>query len=335
MRPRVLFSVLGLSIALSIGHAQTETPKPAPSDAPKPAPVRETPPDQKAYTDASRTMDPKAKIAALEKFKTDFPKSDMRQSADAAILSTLVKKYPNQKGRIMKQAKLMYANAEARSQGSVANEIATEFVDSGRFLGEAERYAKIGVADMQEARYVKELKDGVEKRKGKMPSEDEIAKRYHESRAVRVATLGRVEVARGQVARGQKLLEEAWAANPNLVVVGATLGELAYQAGDDSKALALLVPARLSGRAPEAANQALEALYKNSMAVRPTASLPCWMPSITSGTRTPSKWRSSRPRRSAATGWCWPKCSLAPDARRAWARTWHSTPPWSAMRART
>ena len=165
MRPRVLLPVLGLSIALSIGLAQTETPKPAPSTAPKPAPARETPADQKAYTDASRTMDPKAKIDALEKFKTDFPKSDMRQSADAAILSTLVKKYPNQRGRIMKQARLMYTNAEARSQGSVANEIATEFVDSGRFLGEAERYAKIGVADMQEARYVKELKDGVEKRK--------------------------------------------------------------------------------------------------------------------------------------------------------------------------
>ncbi len=254
MHLRAFVVALGLSIGNTIGHAQTETPKPAP--------VRETPADQKAYNDASRTMDPKAKLEALEKFKTDFPKSDMRPAADSAILSTLVKKFPGQKGRIMKQAKMMYAGAEARNQGSTANEIATEFVDSGRFLREAEHYAKIGVADMQEARYVKELKEGVEKRKGKMPSEDEIARRYRESRAARVATLGRVEVARGQVARGQKLLEEAWADNPKLVVVGATLGELAYNAGNDSKALELLLPARLSGRAPESANQALEALYK-------------------------------------------------------------------------
>ena len=262
MCPRLLFPVFGLTIALAIGQVQTETPKPAPAEAPKPPAPRETPPDQKAYTDASRTMDPTKKLQALEKFKADYPKSDMKSAADSAILSTLVKKFPAQKGRIMKQAKAMYSSAEVRSQGSVANEIASEFLDAGRFLGEAEHYAKIGVADMQEARYVRELKDGFEKRKQKLPSEDEIAKRYRESRASRIATLGRVEVARGQTVRGQKLLEEAWAANSNLVAVGATLGELAYKAGNDTKAMELLVPARLSGRAPEGANEALVALYK-------------------------------------------------------------------------
>ncbi|SPE31322.1 hypothetical protein SBA3_1780007 [Candidatus Sulfopaludibacter sp. SbA3] len=70
---------------------------------------------------------------------------------------------------------------------------------------------------MQEARYAQELKDSAEKRKQKPPSDEEIAKRFRESRASRLAPLGRIEVARGQVARGQKLLEEAWAANPNLV----------------------------------------------------------------------------------------------------------------------
>ena len=244
-------SFVGLSIALSVGYAQTETPKPATK-------VSETPSDQKAYTAASRTMDPTKKLEALEKFKADFPTSDMLSSADSVILRTLVKQFPSQKGRIMKQAKAMYNGAEAREKGSTANEIAVEFVDAGRFLGDAERYAKIGVADMQEARYAKELKEGYEKRKQKLPSDDEIAKRYRESRASRIATLGRVEVARGQTERGQKLLEEAWAANPNQPVVGAILGELAYKAGNDQKALELLVPARLSGRAPASAVQALD-----------------------------------------------------------------------------
>ncbi len=238
-------SFLGVLAALSIGHAQTETP-----------------PDQKAYTGASRTMDPTKKLEALEKFKADFPTSDMLSAADSAILRTLVKQFPNQKGRIMKQAKAMYAGAEAREKGPTANQIAVEFVDAGRFLGEAERYARIGVADMQEARYAKELKEGNEKRKQEIPSDDEIARRFRESRASRIATLGRVEVARGQTARGRKLLEEAWAANPNLPVVGAILGELAYKAGNDEKAMELLVPARLSGRAPASAVQALEALYR-------------------------------------------------------------------------
>ncbi len=248
MRFCAVASFLGVLAALSTGYAQTETPKPEA--------------DQKAYTAASRTMDPAQKLEALEKFKADFPTSDMLSAADSAILRTLVKRFPQQKGRILKQAKAMYTGAEAREKGSTANEIAVEFVDAGRFLGDAEGYAKLGVADMQEVPYAKELKAGYEKRKQTLPSDDEIARRFRESRASRIATLGRVEVARGQTASGRKLLEEAWAANPNLTVVGAILGELAYKAGNDEKAMELLVPARLSGRAPASARQALEALYR-------------------------------------------------------------------------
>jgi len=69
-------------------------------------------------------------------------------------------------------------------------------------------------------------------------------------------------VKRGETAKGKRLLEEAWAVNNTLVPVGATLGELAYKAGNESKAMELLVPARLSGRAPESAKAALDALYK-------------------------------------------------------------------------
>jgi thiol-disulfide isomerase/thioredoxin len=264
MCPRILFPALCLSVALATGSAQTETPKPAAAEQPaKPAPAaREMPPDQKAYSDAVRTTDATKKIEALEKFKADFPKSDMRSGADSTILSTLVKKFPEQKDRILKQAKAMYVGAEARNKGSVANDIATEFVDAGLFLKEADSYAKKGVSDMQEAKYIKELKASMEKRKQKIPSDEDLAKRYRTSRASRVATLGRIEIARGDTAKGQKLLEEAWAANPTLVKVGATLGELAYKAGNEQKAMDLLVPARLSGRSTDGANAALEALYK-------------------------------------------------------------------------
>jgi thiol-disulfide isomerase/thioredoxin len=268
MIPRALFCTFCLSVALSGGLAQTDPPKPAATaaEAPKPAATaptpRETPADQKAYTEANKVKDPAEKLKALEKFKADFPKSDMKSIADSAILSTLVKKFPEQKGRIMKQAKAMYKAAEPRNQGSLANQIAMEFLDAGRFLGDAEGWAKKGVADMQQPRYIADLKAGYEKRKQKLPSDEELAKRFREARASRVATLGRIEVARGQNAKGQKLLQEAWAANPNLVVVGATLGELAYKSGNDSKALEFLVPAKLSGRATESASAALVAVYK-------------------------------------------------------------------------
>src|SRR5260370_9156625 len=65
MTARIL-TALCFSLALSGTNAQTTPP-----DA-KPA-VRETPPDQKAYTEAGKIADPGKKIAAYKKLKTDFP----------------------------------------------------------------------------------------------------------------------------------------------------------------------------------------------------------------------------------------------------------------------
>lgn len=222
----------------------------------------QTSPEQTAYSAAQKLTDPAAKIQALEKVKKDFPKSDLIPSVNRAILTTLVEEFPKQTDRIAKQAKVMYGAAESRNKGSVANEIAVEYLDAGVLLPDAERYARKGVADLKESRYTRELKAGFEKRKQKVPSEEEIGKRYRETRAARLATLGRIEVKRGETASGLKLLEEAWRDNPNLIAAGATLGELSYKGGDDAKALEYLVPARLSGHAPASANQALEALYK-------------------------------------------------------------------------
>ena len=127
MSPRVFCPALCLSVVLTAGFAQTDKPKPAPAEAPKPAAVRETPPDQKAYTDATRAMDPTKKIEALEKFKADFPRATCFRRPISVILRTLVKQFPSQKGRIIKQAKAIYDHAEARDKGSVANEIASEY----------------------------------------------------------------------------------------------------------------------------------------------------------------------------------------------------------------
>jgi len=66
----------------------------------------------------------------------------------------------------------------------------------------------------------------------------------------------------GQVAKGQELLEEAHAGDPELSAVDAALGELAAKAGQDQKALEYLIPASLSGLAPKSANDALEAIYR-------------------------------------------------------------------------
>ena len=268
MKSRWLLPLSFLALAY-LAIAQTtptpEEPKPTPqAEKPKPTAEREIPPDQKAFNDANKIKDPKEKIAAFEKFKVDYPKSPMARSANTMILSTLVSKLPDQKDRIRQQAKVMYGKAEAKDKGSTANTIASELLDGDILLKDAQSYASKGVASMKEAQYLQEQKAGYAKRKQKVPPDDELRKRFQESRAARLATLGRIDVKLGQTDKGRKLLEESYGANSSQPAVAAVLGELAFKAGQDQKAVDYLVTARLSGKMPESAVAALNDLYKKT-----------------------------------------------------------------------
>ncbi len=234
-------------LALAVSAALAQTP--------------ETPPDVKAYTQASRTMDPQKKIDSLEQWKKDFPDSDMHDSADQLILATLAKHFPDQQDRMRHLAAQLYRTASEKERGSVANRIAGSLLDNGVLLKDAEKYARKSVNSLQLAAYVKEQTAAAEKRKQK-PDAEEITKRFRETRAARVGVLGRIEVRLGQTAKAQKLLEEAHTGDPDLPAVNAALGELAAKAGQDQKALEYLIPASLSGAAPASANSALEAIFR-------------------------------------------------------------------------
>jgi hypothetical protein len=245
-----------LSLVLS---AAAQTTEPARTPA-----VRETPPDLKAYSEASRIGDPQEKIEALEKFMHDFPHSARVRSADYSILLTLMKSFPGQVVRIRSLAKRVYRAEDAKDKGSLATQIADRLLDGGVLLKDAEGYAKTGVQSMNLGQYLRDQVVSYEKRKQKAPASDELQKRFQKIRARRVATLGRVEVKLGRTAKGQKLLEESYAVNPDDPAVAGTLGELAAKAGDESKAIEYLIPARLSGEAPETANAALDSIYRKA-----------------------------------------------------------------------
>jgi thiol-disulfide isomerase/thioredoxin len=255
------------ALALSPTFAQTsETPKPTPAQAAKPAAEEkkppEIPPDLKAYREALKETDPEKKIAGLEKWKQDFPDSQMRSSVDNAILSTLVTKLPAQQTRIRAFAAATFKAAPEKDKPSTALSIANELLDANLLLKDAEVYAKKSVDAMRLSTYLQDQLAGYEKRKQKAPSPEELQKRFLTSRASRVATLGRIEVKLGHTAKGKKLLDESYAANADNTAVQSELGVLAVKAGDDRKALGYLLPAKLSGRATKDANAAFETLYK-------------------------------------------------------------------------
>jgi len=281
MTARVL-TALCFSLALSVASAQTtpaaaQPAKPDAGDAAKPA-VRETPPEQQAYNEAMKMTDPEKKIAALEKLKTDFPHSRYAAIAGTPIFSTLIQKLPEQKDRIRKAAKAVFAQSVAwdksvskkngfattADRGNTATFIADQLATADLLLKDAESYARKGVGALRENVWTAERREAYAKRKQKIPTPEEFAKDFAEVRASRIGTLGRVEMKLGRTAEARKLLEESYAVAPSDAKVAAALGEMAAKAGDDAKAMNYLIPARLSGHSPGSANQAFEAAYKRS-----------------------------------------------------------------------
>jgi thiol-disulfide isomerase/thioredoxin len=222
----------------------------------------ETPPDVKAYREITKETDPAKKIAALEKWKTEFPASSMRDNADLTILRTLAIRMPSQQDRMRKIAADLYKRAEEKDKGYTAYTIAGELLDANVLLKEAESYAKKGVDAMSLSKYVKEQLAGYEKRKQTPPERGELKKRFDNSRALRLGVLGRIEMRLGHTARGKKLLEEANAGERGNGAVLSELGVVAAKSGDDAKALEYLIAAKLSGRATKEAREAFDALYR-------------------------------------------------------------------------
>ncbi|MBZ5580806.1 MAG: hypothetical protein LAQ30_01135 [Acidobacteriia bacterium] len=97
MNPRLALPIL-LSVAIPWAALTQTVPSPEKKQPEAKAAPRETPPDSKAYSEASAITDPAKKIEALEKFKRDFPKSASVETANMSILSTLLK-MPNETAR--------------------------------------------------------------------------------------------------------------------------------------------------------------------------------------------------------------------------------------------
>jgi hypothetical protein len=140
--------------------------------------------------------------------------------ADSQILSTLILKMPEQKERIRKAAKAMFAASAARdkaaskenmfattaSRGSTATRIADQLAAADLLLKDAESYARKGVEALRENVWIAERREAYAKRKQEIPPRKDLARSFAEARAVRIATLGRVELKLGHTAEAERLV---------------------------------------------------------------------------------------------------------------------------------
>ena len=261
----VLFAFL---FAFAIPAAQAQSNQPEKKD------VSETPPDTKAFQNASHLTDPAEKIVALENFKKDFPDSPFVENANLAILGTLAANMPGQTARIREFAKTISSGAKDKKQkGSLSAEIAETLLTNKVLLNDAEKYAKTSVDSMNQSQFIADQKAQFAKRaaaakneedRPKPPTDQELIKRFNQSRANRLATLGRIEFELGKTPAALKIVNEAHAADHDQPGAEGTLGEIALQKGDNAQALEYLVAARLAGQSGGSTIAALSSAYSKT-----------------------------------------------------------------------
>ena len=198
-------------------------------------------PDQKAFTDANRIKEPAKKIEALEKFVVDFPNSFSLYSAHQAIFTTLVKNFPEQKGKIITQAQLAIDKAPEPIKSFTYNNLANTLLDAGLMPEKAEEFAQQGLT----------------------ATDEEMAKMTAQRRAPAQVALGRAYLRNGKLAKAEPLLKEAYKTSPSAMAAEA-LAEVAEKKGDEAGALDYYTSAAVSGKVKPESRKKLEALYRKT-----------------------------------------------------------------------
>ena len=242
----VVLSLPASPVASAGSQATATAPPPAAPQAPAantPSPTPSGPaptPDTKAYNDANRLTDPDKKVEAMRAFIKDFSDSPRKTSAYQAIFDTLVKSRPGDRDGILDAAKAIIDGAPEGIKASAYSRIATRLVETNVLLEDAEKFAEDGLKTLDE----------------------EEKKRVQRSRAIHLATLGRIRVKQGRLAEAETALKDAYAANPETPGTAVGLAELYEKKGDTKNALDYWTTAALTGRLSVDDRGKFEALYK-------------------------------------------------------------------------
>ena len=233
----VLFaSLVAASVVTVAAGQQTSANPPAPA-APAPA---ARPADQTAYTPANANKDPADRLAALRKFKTDFPSSNFSTSADSAILDALIAGFPDRKDEINKAIDTVVANIAPGMPGylrmSQVQSLVLKLADKKVALDKADSL----VGDAMEY----------------------LDKDFKQTQAQGIETLGVVHLAKGDTKRAEKEFSDAFATNNTLTRAPVELAQIEARRGNDKAVVTYLMPLSASGKLKTADEDLLRASYK-------------------------------------------------------------------------
>lgn len=217
--------------------------------------------DLQAFRDARKISDPQAKIDALRRFVTQYPKSSRAGTARSLLLETLVKHFPERTNELDQQVNTVLKHAHGEFQMYDYDDVASTLADGNVLLPRAERISQKSLKMLQEKTYSAAMRKEYIEAKLKPPGDADLHRKFLAARSGFEATLGRIYVKQGKTAEGQPLLKLAYSDNPDNSVAAAELGSLAAKDGKNEEAFTYVTRARLTGKLDGSQQKLLEQLY--------------------------------------------------------------------------
>jgi len=231
-------------------------------------PKMQLPADQRAFDAARATVDPEQRLAAMQLFLKNYPKSNRVDRAQSDIFDTLVKYFPQRTAQIDTQAKILVKNAgkgfgKLYYETDVADNLA-EANDTGVDLPRAEKLAKDASNKFIEADFDKDAVASAKKYKYPQPTAAAMHSRFTSGRASALAALAKVDMDEHQPQPATALLDQAYALDPNVAEVNLLRGEQALDQHKDAEALEDLERAQLTGELKSPWRKKMVELYRSA-----------------------------------------------------------------------
>jgi Tfp pilus assembly protein PilF len=259
-----------VALAAAVGSAQQAQPgkpqgaaaaKPQTPPAPAPAPpaTPPAPPDRTALNAAMAIKEPDAKLAALEKIRTDFPQATSLATVDAQILITLVTNFADRTADINTVFDRILGRipADATPENRLTSTLGPVSTVVGKrvLLDRSEKLVTEGLAALDLERYVQTLTDTATKANRKPQPRAALESNFNSIRG-----RGLEQLARINMAMAEENFKAAIKANPAFGTAQPALVELYMAKGDPKSAEAVL-------------QDAIKASTTSAMASRPTMAL--------------------------------------------------------------
>lgn len=222
-------------------------------------PAAPTPPDRKAFSDARSLKNPDERLAALDKFLTDFPVSGMAAMARRVIVSEAVKRDPSDAVRRTKRLTKGLAPSDA---AALNNHLASELVKVKKLLPEARKAARRALDQLEYNSFATVARRQAKEGRETEPADSTLRLSFVIEQARMKEILAQVLLDLGKTGMAKGLFEEALNGNPSLSPAALALANIHEKTGNSERALDYYSQAMLAKPSPESRKRFSESWNK-------------------------------------------------------------------------